>query len=338
MISTKCFVDAAFHNFNAGTLKNAAKAYVEHVESGGKMLITLAGAMSTARIGFLLAEMIRNGKVHAICSTGANLEEDLLLLLAGHRYANVDARESTAFSDTKLLNGRYNRVADVAIPEDAINALGDILIPLWDKAYANRTSDLPHRYINKAITLGKFPEYDTDASWVLAAYEAGIPIYVPGWADSSLGNIFVARALAKRDRKYLDVVLSDTHYMIDLVQTYQRWCKTGDTGLFQIGGGIAGDFPICVVPLINQDYVPTEKAQGLRVCDVNYLTVDEAPVKPWRYFCQVTDAVESYGGYSGAAPSEKISWGKFDADTEYFSVNSDATIVAPLIFAYVLGW
>jgi deoxyhypusine synthase len=90
-------------------------------------------------------------------------------------------------------------------------------------------------------------------------------------------------------------------------------------GFFQIGGGIAGDFPICVVPLLKID-LKKEK---------------ETPI--WAYFCQISESNASYGGYSGALPNEKITWYKLGEDTPRFVIESDATIVAPLIFAYVLG-
>ena len=89
-------------------------------------------------------------------------------------------------------------------------------------------------------------------------------------------------------------------------------------GFFQIGGGIAGDFPICVVPMIHQDL--------RRRCPY------------WGYFCQIGDSTTSYGSYSGAVPNEKITWGKLDEGTPRFMIESDATIVAPLMFARVLGW
>ena len=92
---------------------------------------------------------------------------------------------------------------------------------------------------------------------------------------------------------------------------------TPSVGFLQIGGGIAGDFAICAVPALVQD---------LKI---------ETPF--WGYFCQITDAEVSYGGYSGAVPNEKITWGKLEAETPKFLINSDATIVAPLLFSYVLG-
>jgi len=108
-------------------------------------------------------------------------------------------------------------------------------------------------------------------------------------------------------------------YMMARADWYQKTSPDTSIGFFQIGGGIAGDFPICVVPMLHQD---------LRLENVAL----------WGYFCQVSDSTTSYGSYSGAVPNEKITWGKLGADTPKFIIESDATIVVPLIFAKVLGW
>jgi deoxyhypusine synthase len=118
--------------------------------------------------------------------------------------------------------------------------------------------------------------------------------------------------------KNVHTVRTGIEYMIELADWYTKTSQKHSIGFFQIGGGIAGDFPICVVPMLNQDL-------GRKV-----------PF--WGYFCQISDSTTSYGSYSGAVPNEKITWGKLGVDTPKFIIESDATIVAPLIFAYVLGW
>ena len=103
-----------------------------------------------------------------------------------------------------------------------------------------------------------------------------------------------------------------------LAEWYTATTKANHSiGFFQVGGGIAGDFPICVVPMLHQDLRRTS-------------------VPLWGYFCQISDSTTSYGSYSGALPNEKITWGKLGADTPRFVIESDATIVAPLMFAYVM--
>jgi deoxyhypusine synthase len=161
-------------------------------------------------------------------------------------------------------------------------------------------------------------EIDPRNSWLLAASDADLPIFVPGWEDSTLGNVFAAHAISGKF-KSVQTMKSGVEYMMALAAWYQRTAPASSIGFFQIGGGIAGDFPICVVPMLHQD-----------------LRLPEIPL--WGYFCQISDSTTSYGSYSGAVPNEKITWGKLGESTPKFIIESDATIVAPLMFAKILGW
>src|SRR3989337_1604627 len=112
------FVRHHFRHFNAAALVDAADDYIAHLDGGGKMLVTLAGAMSTAELGLSLAEMIRQDKVHAITCTGANLEEDIFNLVAHNHYVRVPHyRELSAEQEEELLSRHMNRVTDTCIPE-----------------------------------------------------------------------------------------------------------------------------------------------------------------------------------------------------------------------------
>ena len=300
---------------------DAAEAYVEHLDSGGSMLITLAGAMSTAELGLSLAEMIRQGKVHAISCTGANLEEDLFNLVAHDHYVRIPHyRHLSPEQEEALLEQHLNRVTDTCIPEEeAMRRLERIVAEQWHAAADNGERYLPHEFLYQAIRSGKLEEYyqiDPEDSWLLAACECDLPLFVPGWEDSTLGNMFAGRCLTG-EISDATVMRSGIEYMVRLANWYQKESAKHSIGFFQIGGGIAGDFPICVVPMLEQD-----------------LELDD--VVRWGYFCQISDSTTSYGSYSGAVPNEKITWGKLSADTPKFIIESDATIVAPLIFAYVM--
>jgi deoxyhypusine synthase len=310
------FVDRHYRHFNAAVLRDAARAYEAHLQ-GGEMLVTLAGAMSTAELGRSLAEMIRQGKVHAISCTGANLEEDVFNLVAHDFYERLPHyRQLTAEDEEKLRERGMNRVTDTAIPEEeAIRRLEHKMLALWKRADAEGKRYLPHQYFG---VLAEHYQIDPADSWLMAAAERNLPIFVPGWEDSTLGNIFVAHVVAG-DLSGYHVTRSGPEYMGELITWYRDRSAAGKPiGFFQIGGGIAGDFPICVVPLIQQD-------------------LQEA-CPYWGYFCQISDSTTSFGSYSGAVPNEKISWGKLAIDTPRFVIESDATIVAPLMFGYVLGW
>lgn len=316
------FIKHHFRHFNSSALVDAADAYKRHVEAGNSMLITLAGAMSTAELGLSLAELIRREKVHAICCTGANLEEDLFNLVAHDHYVRIPHyRHLTPEQEEALLDQSLNRVTDTCIPEEeAMRRVERILVDRWVAADHAGERYFPHEFFYAALNAGEFePFYEIDPadSWLFAAAERRLPLYVPGWEDSTLGNIYASRCIAG-DVNSVTTVRSGIEYMIRLADWYQEESAKRDIGFFQIGGGIAGDFPICVVPMLEQD-----------------LQIEDVP--RWAYFCQISDSTTSYGSYSGAVPNEKITWGKLAAQTPKFIIESDATIVAPLIFAYVLG-
>ena len=316
------FIEKHYLHFNAATLVDAAKGYKDHVESGKKMMVTLAGAMSTAELGKSLAEMIRRGKVDIISCTGANLEEDLMNLVAHSHYKRVpNYRDLTPEQEWDLLEQGLNRVTDTCIPEDeAFRRLQGHIFKIWQDAEENGERFFPHEFMYKLLLSGvleKYYEIDPADSWMLAAAERNLPIVVPGWEDSTMGNIFASYCI--KGELQTQTVKSGIEYMTWLADWYTANAGNEGIGFFQIGGGIAGDFPICVVPMLYQDLERTD-----------------TPF--WSYFCQISDSTTSYGSYSGAVPNEKITWGKLDIDTPKYIVESDATIVAPLIFAYVLGW
>ena len=316
------FIRHHYRHFNGAALVDAADGYVRHLANGGEMLVTLAGAMSTAELGLSLAEMIRRGKVHAICCTGANLEEDVFNLVAHEHYVRIPHyRHLSPEEEEQLLDRHLNRVTDTCIPEhEAIRRIEKAVLEEWERADKGNQQFFPHEFMYKILRSGVLRQHyqiDPKDSWLLAAAEKNLPMFVPGWEDSTLGNIFAAHCMAG-DVKNVHTVRTGIEYMMILADWYKKKSKQASIGFFQIGGGIAGDFPICVVPMLQQD-----------------LQLADTP--RWGYFCQISDSTTSYGSYSGAVPNEKITWGKLSASTPKFIIESDATIVAPLIFAHVLG-
>lgn len=313
------FLDRHFKHFNARETVAAARGYEAHLDGGGKMMVTLAGAMSSAELGISLAEMIRAGKVHAITCTAANLEEDVFNLVANQEYAIIDDwRALSAQDEIKLRDEGFNRVTDTGIPETVMRHIEGRLMTMWEKAARENANRMPVDFMFELLDDPSLQEHDQiprHDSWLVAAKDAGIPVFTPGFEDSTLGNIYAARVIEGKISGH-HAYCTGTEQMQRLARWYQDHCVGRSIGFFQIGGGIAGDFPICVVPMLIQD-----------------LKLD---VPFWGYFCQISDAVTSYGGYSGAVPNEKITWYKLDAETPKFMIQSDASIVAPLIFAYVL--
>ncbi|MGN7203158.1 deoxyhypusine synthase family protein [Pedobacter sp. SAFR-022] len=314
------FLETNYLHFNAAALMDAAKGYEQHLEEGGKMMITLAGAMSTAELGISLAEMIRQDKVAIISCTGANLEEDIMNLVAHSHYKRVpNYRDLSPQDEWDLLENHYNRVTDTCIPEEeAFRRLQKHIHKIWKDADNAGERYFPHEFMYKMLLSGDLEQYyeiDPKNSWMLAAAEKNLPIVVPGWEDSTMGNIFASYVM-KGELK-ASTMKSGIEYMGWLADWYINNSAGKGIGFFQVGGGIAGDFPICVVPMLYQDM--------------------EMPNIPfWSYFCQISDSTTSYGSYSGAVPNEKITWGKLDINTPKFIVESDATIVVPLIFAWIL--
>jgi len=360
-----------YRHFNAGTLVAAAEAYADHLRAGGKVLVSLAGAMSTAQLGISLAEMIRRGYVHAISCTGANLEEDVFGLVGRDTYRPVPHwRELSRQQEQAFYEQGLNRVTDILIPEKVFDLVAAALVKEWRAVDGDADAEgrFPHEYLYRMLRSGALAEHyqvDPRDSWLVAAAEADLPMVVPGWEDSTLGIVFAAQ-VAKGDVS-ASVIRGGVEYMTELSRWYEREAReialhgvggaraegdgvvgaaaggvaagstgargdkavgdkavaeavrVGSLGFLQIGGGIAGDFAISVAPTVRD-------LMGRR------------DLPRWGYFCQISDAPTSYGGYSGAPASEKITWGKLAPSTPSFVIESDATIVAPLLFAHVLGW
>jgi deoxyhypusine synthase len=312
------FVARNYKNFNSRSLRDATFAYWDHVRGGGRMYWAMAGAMSSAQLGITLAPAIRAGLVHGLSVTGANLEESLFRLVAHDHYKDFpDYRYFTKADDTAILGKRMRRVTDTSIPEDeAFRAVEKILVPMWVAATKNGERRFWHEYFYELVLKlsARQCKGPREECWLVAAAEAKLPIVVPGHEDSTFGNIFASHV--KSGECSASIVKSGIEYMAQLYDDYRELSKGKGIGFFQIGGGIAGDFPICVVPSIKYDL--------------------QEPVRPWAYFCQISDSTTSFGSYSGATPNEKITWDKLTETTPMFVVESDATIVVPVMLQALL--
>lgn len=317
------FLSTHFRHFNARELLASAQAYRDFLDAPnpGRMMVTLAGAMSTGELGISLAEMIRQGKVHAITCTAANLEEDIFNLVAHDEYEIVTNWRALSAADEVALRDRgFNRVTDTCIPETVMRHLEKRMVPLWKAAAETTAQRMPVEFMYDLLkdeSLVQHYQIPRENSWVAAAMDAGIPVFTPGFEDSTLGNIYAAHVIDGSVPNH-NAIAPGTKQMQQLATWYESTTENHPIGFFQIGGGIAGDFPICVVPMLIQDL--------------------GRDVPLWSYFCQISDAVTSYGGYSGAVPNEKITWYKIAEDSPKFMIQSDASICAPLVFAFVLGW
>ena len=317
------FIKHHYRHFNAASLLEAADAFVDHLDRGGVMFLTLAGAMSTAELGVSLAEMIRQEKVHAICCTGANLEEDVFNLVA---HDLLRPRPQLAGSppedEQALLDRNMNRVTDTCIPEqEAMRRIERVILKEWTAADGKSERYFPHEFFYRILRAPTFGGDSKSTPKIAGSTRQWSEICrslfrvgrIPRWA------ICMPATRSRGDVKNVHTVRTGIEYMISLAAWYDGTAAKSSIGFFQIGGGIAGDFPICVVPMMRQD-------------------LQRASTPLWGYFCQISDSTTSYGSYSGAIPNEKITWEKLGIDTPKFVIESDASIVAPLVFARVLNW
>ena len=244
------FLERHFRHFNARETLAAARAFQTLVDGqDGRMMVTLAGAMSTGEIGLSLAEMIRQGKVHAITCTAANLEEDVFNLVAHDEYRVIaDWRALSVEDEAKLLKEGFNRVTDTCIPETVMRHIEGRLLKLWQAAADSGNPRTPAEFMFELLEDPEFEQHfqvPRANSWLAAAKDAGIPVYVPGIEDSTLGNIFTARVI--------DGSVGGHHAMTHGTVTLERLCNWYRTtssehpvGFFQIGGGHCGGlFNLC---------------------------------------------------------------------------------------------
>jgi deoxyhypusine synthase len=155
-MSIRQFVDHHFRHFNAAVVREAAHAYTAHLDAGGKMFLAMAGAMSTAELGLSLAEMIRQNKIHAICTTGANLEEDVFNLVAHDYYKRVpNYRNLSDAEEVALREHGMNRVTDTCIPEEeAMRRIERQVLKLWQRADKEGKRHFPYEYMYELIRSG----------------------------------------------------------------------------------------------------------------------------------------------------------------------------------------
>ena len=230
------FMKDHFKHFNAAALLDAARGWQDHLEKGGKMLVTLAGAMSTAELGRSLSHMIRQGKVHGICCTGANMEEDIFNLIAHEYYQRIPHyRYLSETQEMELLKKGMNRVTDTCIPEEeAMRRVESFVIPLWQKADGEGRSLPAHEFLWEILDNPDFQklfQIDPENSWMIAAKKHNIPVFVPGQEDSTLGNLFAALVISKKIKR-TNTVENGTQLMVRLETTY------GSFGLFTLPNGM----------------------------------------------------------------------------------------------------
>ncbi len=323
------YAKRTLNHLNGGSTLQAALWLKDHLAKGGKIVVTLAGALSSFQVGVMLAELIRKNKVHLVSATGANHEESYYRYVAHSHYAYIPRyTELTPLQEAELRDAGLRRITDTFLPEDeSVRIMEPHLLKMWKEAEDNNKKYFPHEYFRRLFK-EKLIKADKKAnpldSWAYAAYEKDIPIVVPGFEDSTMGNIFASytyngthkpKNIPTVSSKVMKTGLDYFHLMYDW---YMKESKNASIAFLQLGGGIAADFPICVVPSLKHDL-------GIH------------KVRDWAGFVEIGSSPMSYGSYSGAGGKEKITWDKLSTESYYQIIQSDVTVAFPWIAAVLLG-
>ena len=323
------YAERTLNHLNGGSTLQAALWLKEHLKNGGKIVVTLAGALSSFQVGVMLAELIRKNKVHLVSATGANHEESYYRYVAHSHYAYIPRyTELTPEQEAELRDAGLRRITDTFLPEDeSVRIMEPHLLKMWQQAQREGKSYYPHEYFRRLFKEKLIkPDHkaNPDDCWTYAAFEKDIPIVIPGFEDSTMGNIFSSYTYNGPLKKKGDIVL-DGHVMktgLDyfhlMYDWYDKESKNAPIAFLQLGGGISADFPICVVPSIKHD-------------------LKHHKVRDWAGFIEIGSSPMSYGSYSGAGGKEKITWDKLSTQSYYQIIQSDVTVVFPWIAAVLLG-
>ncbi|MBU0546010.1 deoxyhypusine synthase family protein [Patescibacteria group bacterium] len=323
------FAECTLKHCNGGATMQAAVWLKNHLDNGGKLMVTLAGALSSFQVGVVLAELIRQNKVHLVSATGANHEESYYRYVAHSHYAFIPRyTELTPEQESELRDAGLRRITDTFLPEDeSVRIMEPHLLKMWKEAEEKGERYFPHEYFRRLFAeklISADPEANANDSWTLAAYEKNIPIVIPGFEDSTMGNIFASYIYNGPHKKKSEptvssnVMKSGLEYFHLMYDWYMKESKDAPIAFLQLGGGISADFPICVVPSLKHD---------LRM----------KKVRDWAGFVEIGSSPMSYGSYSGAGGKEKITWDKLSTKSYYQIIQSDVTVAFPWIAAVLLG-
>lgn len=323
------FADLTLKHCNGGSTMQAALWLKNHLDNGGKLVVTIAGALSSFQVGVMLAELIRQDKVHLISATAANHEESYYRYVAHSHYAYIPRyTELTPQQEAELRDAGLRRITDTFLPEEeSVRIMEPHLLRMWKDAQKKGESYFPHEYFRRLFADGLIkPDKSANPEdcWTYAAYQKNIPIVIPGFEDSTMGNIFASYTYNGKHRDDKEVVLSHSimknglQYFTEMYDWYMEASKKHPIAFLQLGGGIAADFPICVVPSIKHD-------------------LKKHKVRDWAGFIEIGSSPMSYGSYSGAGGKEKITWDKLSTSSYYQIIQSDVTVAFPWIAAVLLG-
>ena len=323
------FAERTLNHCNGGATYDAAVWLKNHLKNGGKLVVTIAGALSSFQVGVMLAELIRQDKVHLVSATGANHEESYYRYVAHSHYAYIPRyTELTPEQEAELRDTGLRRITDTFLPEDeSVRIMEPHLLKMWQEAEKKGQRYFPHEYFRRLFSenlISPDQHANPEDCWAYAAYKKNIPIIIPGFEDSTMGNIFASYTYGgkyRTDKKFvLDqrIMKSGLEYFTYLYDWYMENSKNSPIAFLQLGGGISADFPICIVPSLKHDLLYPK-------------------VRDWAGFIEIGSSPMSYGSYSGAGGKEKITWDKLSIKSYYQIIQSDVTVAFQWIAAVLLG-
>jgi deoxyhypusine synthase len=273
------------------------------------VILCLAGSLISAGLKQIFVDLIRNNMVDAVVSTGANIvDQDFFEALGFKHYIAGDEYKYGA-GDAELRELMIDRIYDTFIDEEQLRICDEVTHQITDslepRPYSSR--EFIHAMGAYLKDNGRTPENGNADSIVLAAYEKGVPIFVPAMSDCSAGFGFVAHQHARQGKPCVSIDSAKDFYEITKLKI-----ENPTTGLLMIGGGVPKNFA--------QDIVVAADILGV-----------EASMH--KYAIQITVADARDGALSGSTLKEASSWGKVDLTYEQM-VFSEATLALPLIAGY----
>ena len=273
--------------------------------------LTITGAMTVAKMDLVICDMIETGLINAISSTGALMAHGLVSSIGLKHY-----KYNPAYDDTALARRKLNRVTDTLEPETNLDTVEEVIGEVVNQLNGNRPTS--PTVLNKLIGKHLAEHYPNERGILKSAYLCGVPVFVPAFVDSELGNDLYIHNIKRQRRRKNPILVNleqDSKRLVELVTAAKRF------GIFTIGGGVPRNNVQNVAPLIeiiNQrlgtNLPPRRFTYGIRIC----------PDRP------------HFGHLSGCTYSENESWRKAVKNGVYAEIQADATQVWPFLVKYIL--
>lgn len=307
----------AFGGRELGEAFGVLKAMVADPEC--TVVVTVAGAMSIAKMSFVLCEMMELGLADIIVSTGAFLAHEVAQALGCQHYAH-----DPQVSDRALLDAGFNRVYDSLELDSNLTRVDELVMEVLERSgeVAPQSSFAIYRVLGKRLLeLGCIP------SVLGSAFQKGIPVYTPAFTDSEIGLAVGIETLCRKVSTDIESFLGQVpqfNPFLDLHDYTRRILSAKHLGIFTIGGGVPRNWAQQAGPFVDA---------------INYFTGSQLEPPRFRYGIRICPEPVHWGGLSGCTYSEGITWGKFvpvEDGGRFAEVHCDATIAWPVLIRAII--